>query len=110
MVNSYLIYCYFRIYSEFLTYHGEILEEFKDGPSRHDVRLVKHSNAEVRFFFSQIMIMIFVQSLYLASTSIETVTSHIWGDRFKEIMNVILNFTYILLYYSISQSVDRSFN
>ena len=108
MINAYFIVSYYKIYHAFLSYHSDILEEFKKAFTRKEVRLVRHSNKEVRLFFSYIMIMLLFQSIYLASSSINSLTTDVWGDRIHNIMQMILNISYIFLYYGISKSINKS--
>lgn len=103
------MYAYYRIYLRFLDYHEELLEEFKDIYTPRDVRLVRHANSEVRTFFAMIICMLLVQTVYLGTLAIETLTVHRVSDRLHAVMTVVLNVAYIVLYVGISQSADKSF-
>jgi len=103
------MYAYYRIYLKFLDYHDVLLEEFKDIYSPREVRLVQHTNSEVRGFFSMIISMLLVQTVFLGSLALEAVTAHKASDRIHAIMTVILNLAYIVLYIGISRSADKSF-
>ena len=103
------MYAYYRIYMKFLDYHEVLLEEFKDIYTPRDVRLVRHANSEVRTFFAMIVCMVLIQTVYLGTLAIETLTVHKVSDRLHAVMTVILNVAYIVLYVGISQSADKSF-
>lgn len=104
-----MIYAYYRIYMKFLDYHDVLLEEFKDIYTPREVRLVRHTNSEVRSFFSMIVCMMLLQTIYLAVVAIEKVSTHSAGDRVRAIMTVGIGAAYIVLYVGISRSADKSF-
>jgi hypothetical protein len=103
---------YVRIYQYFKAYNIRLLEKYQQIYLKEDKTKILLTIQEVKFFFSYIIIVLMVQSIFMfwwifASRSGEIDLE--WNDRINDILVVLLLMSYILMNLGISRSIKKSF-